>query len=700
MNHHLRRLFSGALLLCVLLAGSVALASGYEAPSYRPLFGEESGYFLQTYVTPRTAVWVLAQLHLLFAAFVLAVPMFVLIIEIVGILQKDPAEAKRYDGLAYEFARLLTTAFSITAILGAVFTFLCIGLYPKFMSYLVDVFGPTMYLYSIIFFGEAFSLYLYYYGWHKIRGWKHVFLGVLLNVFGVTLMLIANAWTTFMMAPAGLDKDGVVVDRTAAFFNFLLHPINIHRLIANLCLGGAVAAAYAAYKFLSTKDPAKRAHYDWMGYIGNFIAILALLPLPFAGYYLGFEIYAYNQQLGIYMMGGVLSWMFILQAVLIGALFLAANYYLWLGMDRIEGSERYRGWIKWLLAVITVGVLVWATPNSLILNSSEIAAMGGTKHPILSMFGVMSAKNTAVNLIILSTFLSFILYRRGNLVATVPWAPTGKMIQVIAFAVAAAVVVVIGVGGYIPSMWLESTKRIGMSPYQVLAVLACMFVVMPIDVMMFRGAKQVGKINWGKVSDRSQYALIFLAVTFTWTMGLMGFVRSSLRQHWHVYEVVKDTSPEAFTPAIGHVTIVVTAVVILFFALVAFVVAIANLGAHEHEHEVAHAHAPAAWHVRWGRRAAWGVALVAVYALVSAGLSYRKQKELDRTEVTAVQSKANKLLNRYEVADKDKGTFQVPIDRAMQMLVAEPACAAPPGSPEAASCTYWQDPAAAAKPKK
>ena len=47
----------------------------------------------------RTAIWVVAQLHLLFAAFVLAVPLFALIIEFIGYKTKD----KRYDKLAHEF---------------------------------------------------------------------------------------------------------------------------------------------------------------------------------------------------------------------------------------------------------------------------------------------------------------------------------------------------------------------------------------------------------------------------------------------------------------------------------------------------------------------------------------------------------------------------------------------------------------------
>ena len=575
-----------ALVFLGLALGTTALAAEADPfggdVQYREIFTAESSL---GFLNARVVVWILAQLHLLFAAFVLAVPMMVILLEFLGYVSKDEVKAKQYDDVAHEFARLMTTAFSITSILGAILTFCLMGLYPKLMGYMVEVFGPTMYLYATMFFAESFSLYLYYYGWGKISKKWHLFLGLMLNVFGVTLMLVANAWTTFMMAPAGVEPSGAVVDRTAAFFNFLLHPINIHRLIANICMGGSVAGAYAAYKWLSAKTPAERAHYDWMGYMGNFIAILALLVLPFAGYYLGYEIYMFNQQLGIYMMGGILSWLFVMQAVLIGGLFLAANYYLWLGMDRIEGAERYSGWIKWLLAVITVCVLVWATPKSLqvYMTSAEVTAIGGTNHPIFGLLGVMSAKNTAVNLMILTTFLSFILYRRGNLEATVPWAKQGKMAQAALFGLGAAAVIVIGVGGYIPEMWLESTKRVAMSPYQVLSVIVVMVLVMMIDVRLFKGAKEVGRIRWGEVSRRSQYTLIFLAVSFTWLMALMGFVRSSLRQHWHVYEILEDTSVTAFTPAIGYATVVVSVCVILFFALVGMVIWIAELGSHGHD---------------------------------------------------------------------------------------------------------------------
>ena len=64
--------------------------------------------------------------------------------------------------------------------------------------------------------------------------------------------------------------------------------------------------------------------------------------------------------------------------------------------------------------------------------------------------------------------------------------------------------------------------------------------------------------------------LFFLAVTFTWLMGLMGYVRSGLRLHWHVYEVIKDTSVDAYTPTLGFASTVVSCIVIIFFIFIMF----------------------------------------------------------------------------------------------------------------------------------
>ena len=304
-----------------------------------------------------------------------------------------------------------------------------------------------------------------------------------------------------------------------------------------------------------------------MGYIGNFVAISAFLPLPFAGYWLAKEIYAYSQTLGLTMMGGAFSWLFIIQAVLIGNLFLAANYYLWLGMGRVEGMQPLQKFIKYLLIGIALCFAVWATPRSIIATVSELRAMGGSTHPILGYLGVMSAKNTAVNILILTTFMSFLLYRRTGKIATVSWAKTGHAAQLTIFAAAAIFVIFLGIYGY----FVEATVRIGLSVPQVSSVLSAMVSITVIDVFLFREASKTGEVRWGHIRRSPDYAPIFIAVTFTWLMGLMGYVRSGLRQHWHVYGVIRDTSADAFTPTLGFATQVVSVTVLLFFVLIGFV---------------------------------------------------------------------------------------------------------------------------------
>ncbi len=518
----------------------------------------------------RNAVWIAAEVHLMFAAFVLGVPMFAVITELIGILGKD----QKYDKLSKEFTRLLVFAYSATALWGGVLTFFLITLYPRFWVYMARIFSVSMWWYVGLFFFESFTLYLYYYGWDRWKAgrakWGHWGLGVLLNVWGTIVMFIANSWLTYMMSPpkdVTPTTDPAQIKLWDAIANQTWIPINIHRLIGNAVFGGAVVAAYAAYRFLSAKTDEERAHYDWMGYVGNFIAISTLMVLPFAGYWLGREIYAYDQQMGITMMGGFMSWLWIVQAVLIGVLFLAANYYLWVGMGRIPGAERFTPYTKWMLLILIVCWIVWATPHTIIATREELAAMGGSHHPFLNTLGVMSAKNTAVNFMILATFLSFLLYRRANKRPVVAWARTGTQIEAAMFVLAAAVVLFYGIRGY----FVEAIVRIGYSVYQVGAVLACIIGVTAIDVFLLRGAQSLGEIRWGKMPERSQYALFILAVTFTWLMGLMGFARSGIRQDWHVWQVMRDTSPYAATPALGYAANMITTCVVIFLGLVAFI---------------------------------------------------------------------------------------------------------------------------------
>ncbi len=524
----------------------------------------------------RNMIWIAAQLHLLFAGFVLGVPIFAWVCEFIGWRTKD----KRYDNLAREFTKLLTASYATTAVLGGILLFLLIGLYPKLFNYLTNVFFPTYLVYSVLFIAETVVLYIYWYGWDPLMHRKglHLLLGLLLNLIGFGIMITANAWATYQASPVVVtDAMGYWEKVWTAVHNPTWWPVNVHRLIANVVLGGFVCGAYAAIRYLAATTPAEKAHYDWMGYVGNFVGIFGLLPLPFAGYWLMREVYQYNQQMGITLMGGFLSWLFILQAVQIGVLFLGANYYFWQGLAyRTEGGIRYRKYILAILTVLIGCLAIWMTPHSLVASLEESRKIGGTHHPLLGVFGVMSAKMTVVNIMILATFISFLIYWRANQVETVRWAKAARIAQYFIFASAITIVIWAGIYGY----FVPAIVRINqLSVLQVLTVLFVLVTVVPLTGLALRNARSTGKMHWGRMSVRSQYALILNAVVVVLIMTLMGYARSASRTYWHIFGVMRDTSPYAYSPALGSAAAFMSFCTFLFLLMVCFIFWVASLAA-------------------------------------------------------------------------------------------------------------------------
>ncbi|WP_447973394.1 cytochrome ubiquinol oxidase subunit I [Nitrospira sp. Kam-Ns4a] len=527
----------------------------------------------------RVLLWFANQQHLYYGSFVLAVPIFCMIIEFMGVVSKDKAMAKKYDQLAYDFVKISLTAYSLTAILGGILIFTFLTLYPAFFGYLSSIFRPVMHIYALLFVAESGTLYIYYYGWDKMKEgllkWLHLSMSVILNVIGTVLMFLANSWIGFMMSPAGVDEQGRYLGNIwHVIHTALWNPLNVHRILGNMAFGGGVVAAYAAYRFLSAKTDEERAHYDWMGYIAMAIGVAFLIPLPFAGYWLMREVYAYRQQMGITLMGGLLAWLFIIQATMIGILFLSSNYYLWQALGRMRGAEKYQRYIKYLVFILVCGFLIFITPHTMVMTPAELKAMGGQQHPVLGNYGVMSAKNGGINVIITTTVLSFIWYQRGNKVPVVSWAKFGNIFMGVFFFLAYVNIIWLAIYGY----YIPANVRIGLSVPQVASTLSCLFFMTALNLTMLKGAKESGPIEWGKISVRSQYALIMLATAFTWMMGLMGYIRSSVRLFWHVNEIMRDNSPWAYTHTVGFAANMISFNVLFFWLSILFVFWLGTLG--------------------------------------------------------------------------------------------------------------------------
>ena len=191
--------------------------------------------------------------------------------------------ARRYDGLARDILRVGVVALSVTALLGSVMLVGFVTFYPGFMNYMGTTFKSLMPVYAVIFLGESFFLILYYYSWDRMaragRKWIHMSIGVVANAMGLFLLLMANAWASFMMAPAGVDASGRFLGNIWHLLHSpLWNPLNAHRFLADIMSGGAVIVAYAAYRFLRTRSESERAYYDWVGYVFIVVMVCALLP--------------------------------------------------------------------------------------------------------------------------------------------------------------------------------------------------------------------------------------------------------------------------------------------------------------------------------------------------------------------------------------------------------------------------------------
>ncbi|VAX23050.1 hypothetical protein MNBD_NITROSPINAE02-153 [hydrothermal vent metagenome] len=462
----------------------------------------------------RDVIWIFALLHILFASFILGVPMFIIIAEILSWKTGD----ERYERLAKETMKIVVMCYSFTAIFGVFFLLLTIAFYPSFMTWLFRGFNNLVtFWYPFIILVETSLMYAYYYLWEPLerrnKKWVHIIIGILLNISGVSLLILMDAPAGFMLTPtkiAGTTQGIAAFGEWAWIYNFTWWPLNIHRLIGNLTFGGYIVGLIGAYMYLmSSNQPEEQAYYDWQGYMGNTLGVGFMLPLPFAGYLYAYELYQYDAAIGMYIMSDRLSMFMLVQAVLIGFLFVGSCYYIWVSTKRIEGAETYLKIMRYTFLLMFVCAAIWFAPRhffaTMIIEPGMVPEgmtdkeyLAATELPgNLAFVALMKAKNTAALILIGTVLFNYILYRI---------------------------------------------------------------------------AVKKGRIIYGKINPISQYVLIFLAFSDVWLMALMGTIRELARKNYHVYRVFKDMSPDAHTPTLEYGAVLITIVTWIFFLIISFII--------------------------------------------------------------------------------------------------------------------------------
>jgi len=136
-------------------------------------------------------------------------------------------------------------------------------------------------------------------------------------------------------------------------------------------------------------------------------------------------------------------------------------------------------------------------------------------------------------------------------------------------------VIVLGVWGY----FVPAIVRINyFSTSQVGIVILVLVTATPLIGAVIKSAKTTKVMKWGVMPAKAQYALILNATVVVLTMTLMGYARSASRQYWHVFGVMRDTSPYAYSPALGTAGALMALNTFIFCMMVAFIFWVASMG--------------------------------------------------------------------------------------------------------------------------
>jgi len=410
----------------------------------------------------------------------------------------------KFERLAHEITKVIGICYSFTALTGGLFLFIMLVAYEDFITYLIASF-PTLFMvaYPTLFILETVVMYLYVYSWDPLnksnKKGRHIVMGIVLNVLGLSLLLALDGPTTFMQTPPKPLDQILNISEWDRIANMAWMPLNYHRLVGNGTFGGYMVCIIGAYMYLWSDKKEEREYYDWVGYIGNLIGVAIMIPLPAMGYIFVREIYQYDATIGMYIMSDRESMFMLVQGLLVGTMFSVSNIYMWVSMKRIENAERFFPAMKFGFILIVCAATIWFTPRRFFATMLPEPSMNPDMvlPDNLAFLALMVSKNTAAFCLVTVTFINYIFYT----IAT-----------------------------------------------------------------------KTGKVHYGKINPLGPYVLIFLGFADIWLMSWMGTIRELSRMNWHIYKVFKDVTPEKFAPSLAESGMQVTQIVWTFFILMTAII--------------------------------------------------------------------------------------------------------------------------------
>jgi cytochrome bd-type quinol oxidase subunit 1 len=262
--------------------------------------------------------------------------------------------------LARQLARAYYLLFSLGATLGVFAVTALIGLWGNQIGTLVNRFLPLIAVAFGTFLVLTPLLILYENSFDRMPRRRHLLLGVAVALLQTFFMVCIVAIDSYMITP-----------RHAGLLGGALNPVYwdllLHRLVGNVSWAALFVAAYAVLRLRRAADEGERAYRAWSAGVLLRIGTATLVLMPVLGFLIMLTLRDNARGFLDNLVRGDAAWLFVIQSVLLGVLFVGAN--LALALETRQHRARMDATGRLAIAVAAGGAVVGVLPAQVLTDS-------------------------------------------------------------------------------------------------------------------------------------------------------------------------------------------------------------------------------------------------------------------------------------------------------------------------------------------
>lgn len=359
---------------------------------------------------------IIFESHILIAAALTGLVFITVVTETIYYFTSD----KRWDRFSRGVAKTQVIFFAPGSFIAIMVVLVLMMLWPAFWTTIFRITFWPFVMEALSFVLWILYLYTWYYTWESLRNYRalHLSLGYLLMFAAWGQQFMVDIVASYMLTPTEPNSLQSII------FNPTDIVLDFHRVVGNISYAGFLTAAFASWRFLRARSLEDKAYWDFVGGLGLLFGIGLMIMQPFIGWQYA-ALIRYNSPNAFYriMGGGERSFLFLIQVILLTALFFFSAVYITAQMRKAR-SKHARAANTLMIALLFFGGWLCLPPHW----SPNLL---GLSLGFLGQLGLMNPwKYVALAGLTLSGFLMFGTYL-GAIQSGLKWGARGILPHIV-----------------------------------------------------------------------------------------------------------------------------------------------------------------------------------------------------------------------------------------------------------------------------